>query len=142
MTNSIMKAYKTKLRLTAEQQRYFGGCCGAARFVFNWALADRKEMFEAGGKPNRFEQSNRFNATKDEFCPWIRDYPYVIIQEELRHVDAAYQNFFRRIKQGKGGKEAGFPRARGCLINFLQNRRSFTRTAILRVGKSGEKAIT
>jgi putative transposase len=105
-----MKAYKTKLRPTAEQRRYFGGCCGAARFVFNWALADRKEMFEAGGKPNRFEQSNRFNAIKDELCPWIREYPYKLVEAELKHVDAAYQNFFRRIKNGKGGKEAGFPK--------------------------------
>lgn len=110
MTNSIMKAYKTKLRPTATQRRYFGACCGAARFVFNWALADRKAMFEAGGKPNKFEQKKRFNATKDEICPWIREYPYELADAEFTHVDVAYQNFFRRIKSGKGGKEAGFPK--------------------------------
>jgi len=107
---TILKAYKTKLRPTAKQRRYFGGCCGAARYVFNWALADRIATYEAGGKPNKFEQKRRFNATKDEICPWIREYPYCIMQEEFDHVDIAYQNFFRRIKQGKGGKETGFPK--------------------------------
>ena len=86
MTNSItiLKAYKTKLRPTAEQVRYFGACCGVARFVFNWALADRKKMFEDGGKPNRFEQERRFNVIKDELYPWIRKYPSRLI--ECHHV--------------------------------------------------------
>lgn len=106
----INRAYKTKLRPTKAQLRYFVGCAGAARFVFNWALSDRKAMFEAGGKPNKFEQKRRFNATKDEICPWIREYPYEVVDAEFTHVDAAYQNFFRRIKQGSGGKEAGFPK--------------------------------
>lgn len=106
----IMRAYKTKLRLTNSQTRYFSRCAAAARFVFNWALADRKATFEAGGKPNKFEQKKRFNATKDGFCSWIREYPYTLVSEEFDNVDVAYQNFFRRIKQGKTGKEAGFPK--------------------------------
>lgn len=106
----INRAYKTKLRPTQVQARYFAGCAGAARFVFNWALADRKAMFEAGGRPNKFEQKKRFNALKDELCPWIREYPYSVLEYEFTNVDKAYQNFFRRIKAGKGGKEAGFPK--------------------------------
>lgn len=31
----ILRAYKTKLRPTQVQARYFAGCAGAARFVFN-----------------------------------------------------------------------------------------------------------
>ncbi len=107
---TLNRAYKTKLRPTKAQARYFNECAGAARFVFNWALADRKAIFEAGGKPNKFEQKRRFNAIKDDVCPWIREYPYEIADKEFTHVDIAYQNFFRRIKQGKVGKEAGFPK--------------------------------
>lgn len=116
---NVMRAYKTKLRPTKEQARYFGGCVGAARFVFNWALADRKAIFEAGGKPNRFEQKKRFNATKDELCPWIRKYPYSLADQEFTHVDVAYQNFFRRLKQG--ADKAGFPKfkKRGEKTSFV-----------------------
>jgi len=106
----INRAYKTKLRPTVEQRRYFAGCAGAARYVFNWALADRKATFDAGGKPNKFEQKKRFNSIKDELCPWIREYPYKLAEEEFDHVDVAYKNFFRRINAGKTGKDAGFPK--------------------------------
>jgi len=105
---NIKRAYKTKLDPNDEQCGYFSACAGTARFVFNWALADRKAMFEAGGKPNKFEQKRRFNAWKKENAPWLANYPYVILQEEFDHVDVAYQNFFRRVKQGSA--DPGFPR--------------------------------
>lgn len=117
----VLRAYKTKLRPTPAQARYFVGCAGVARFVFNWALADRKATFEAGGKPNKFEQKKRFNSLKDESFPWIREYPYAIAQEEFDRVDTAYQNFFRRVKQGKVGKGTGFPKFK----NRYGDRQSF-----------------
>jgi len=135
MTNSIMRAYKTKLRPTAKQRRYFSGCAGAARYVFNWALADRIATYEAGGKPNKFEQKKRFNATKDEICPWIREYPYELADREFTHVDAAYQNFFRRIKQGKGGKEVGFPKFK----SKYKDKQSFVLRGCIRVEKGKVK---
>ena len=116
----IKRAYKTKLDPNNEQRGYFSACAGTARFVFNWALADRKAMFEADGKPNKFEQKRRFNAWKKENASWMANYPYVILQEEFDHVDVAYQNFFRRIKQG--GDKPGFPRFK----SRHQDKQSFT----------------
>jgi len=104
----INRAYKTKLDLTNEQRSYFIGCAGISRFVYNWALADRKATFEAGGKPNLYEQKKRFNALKHEQFPWLAEYPYVIVQEAFDDLDAAYQNFFRRLKSG--AEKAGFPK--------------------------------
>ncbi len=63
----IKRAYKTKLSLNDEQQSYFITCSGTARFVFNWALADRKTAWETEKKSiNKFEQKRRFNAWKKE----------------------------------------------------------------------------
>lgn len=98
----IQRAYKTKLLVNNKEKTKLEACASAARFVYNWALADRKSMFESGGKPNKFEQKKRFNATKDDFCSWIRDYPATIAQEEFDNVDRAYQNFFKRRKDGVG----------------------------------------
>lgn len=103
----IQRAYKTKLDPTKEQDAYFVGCAGAARFVYNWALADRKSVRESGGKPNKYEQKKRFNALKHEQFPWLAEYPYVIVQESFDHLDNAYQHFFRRIKTGDN---PGFPK--------------------------------
>lgn len=116
----IKRAYKTKLDPNGEQRSYFISCAGAARFVFNWALADRKATFEAGGKPNKFEQKRRFNALKDEHCPWIRNYPYRLLEAEFDHVDVAFQNFFRRVKQG--ADKSGYPKFK----SRHRDRQSFT----------------
>lgn len=104
----IQRAYRTKLRPTCKQRRYFGGCCGAARFVFNWALADRKEVYESGGKPSHYEQKKRFNQWKKIEAAWLYDYPYTLLEEEFRNVDKAFANFFRRVKQGV--EKPGYPK--------------------------------
>lgn len=117
---NIKRAYKTKLDPNDEQRGYFSACAGTARFVFNWALADRKAVFEAGGKPNKFEQKRRFNTWKKDNAPWLANYPYAIVDYEFDHVDVAYQNFFRRIKQGSD--KPGFPRFK----SRHRDRQSFT----------------
>lgn len=107
----MQRAFKTKLRLNNEQRSYFRGCAGAARFVYNWALADRIERHENGGlSTNKFEQKRRFNALKHEQFPWLVKYPYVLVERAFDDLDAAYQNFFRRVKQG--AEEPGFPNFR------------------------------
>lgn len=104
----IQRAYKTELNITEKQRTYFVQCAGVSRYVYNWALADRISKHESGEKVGRFEQSRRWNSGKDELAPWVREYPYVIQQESLAHLDLAYQNFFKRIK--KGSDKAGFPK--------------------------------
>lgn len=104
----ILRAYKTRIIINQKQENYFRGCVGAARFVYNWGLNDRIERYKQGLNTNQYEQKKRFNSIKRELCPWILEYPYVIIQEEFENLDAAYKNFFRRMKQGK--EKAGFPK--------------------------------
>ena len=105
---TIIRAYKTKLDPTSKQRTYFVACAGVSRFVYNWALADRKALFESGGKPNMYEQKRRFTALKKEQFPWIDQYPYEISESSFENLDAAYLNFFRRVKEGK--EKAGFPK--------------------------------
>lgn len=103
----ILRAYKTRLSPNETQKRLFVQYAGAARFVFNWALADRIEKYQAGTPTNYYEQKKRFNAIKREQYPWITEIPYIIQESAFRNLDAAYQNFFRRVKQGA---EPGFPK--------------------------------
>lgn len=105
---TIIRAYKTKLDPTSKQRNLFIACAGVSRFVYNWALADRKAMFDSGGKPNMYEQKRRFNALKKECFSWIEQYPYEISESSFENLDTAYLNFFRRVKEGK--EKAGFPK--------------------------------
>ena len=104
----MLKAYKTKLRPTREQARYFHGCAGLSRFVFNWALADRIAMHEAGTPTTMFRQKKRFNALKHNNYAWCKEYPYAVVEYAFRDLDQAYTNFFSRIKSE--APRSGFPK--------------------------------
>jgi len=104
----ITRAYKTELDPNNEQRSMFMRCAGVARFVYNWALADRIATYEAKGKSNHYEQKRRFNAIKDDLAPWIREVPYALQEQAFANLDTAYKNFFRRVK-GQA-KAKGFPR--------------------------------
>jgi putative transposase len=103
----ILRAYKAELRPNNAQRGMFLKCAGAARFVYNWALADRKAVYEAGGKPSMYEQKRRFNAVKAEQYSWLYEVPYALQEKAFANVDAAFQGFFRRVKNGE---KPGYPR--------------------------------
>ena len=101
------RVHKIKLDPTAVQEEYFLRACGVARFAFNWALAEWKAEYEAGGKPNEAALRKRLNAIKAEHFPWMSEVTKVAPQNAIKNVGIAFQNFFRRVKQG--GKP-GYPR--------------------------------
>lgn len=106
----MIRAFKTELDPTNKQKTKIARCIGAARFVYNWALADRKAQYEAGTSTNCYAQRKRFNALKREQFSWLTELPYAVTESAFANLDAAYQNFFRRVKQGK--EKPGFPKFR------------------------------
>jgi len=102
------RGYKTRLDLNNKQEQRLWQCIDVARFVYNWALADRKAMYEADTPTNYYEQKRRFNAMKREVAPFVVDAPYTVMEEAFRNLDVAYKNFFRRVKQGTA--KPGFPK--------------------------------
>lgn len=101
------RSFKTELKPNNKQATFFSQCAGAARFVYNWALRDRMTKYESGEKSNMFEQKKRFNALKKDEYPWLYDVPYTLQEQAFANLDAAYKNFFRRIKNGE---TPGFPK--------------------------------
>ena len=96
MTMLIQRAYKTELEPNKAQVTLFKKHCGAARFAYNWALADRIKTYEETGKSgNLYEQKKRFNALKHEQYPWLREVAYRVVEQAFANLDRAYHNFFR-----------------------------------------------
>ena len=80
------------------------GCC---RYVFNHFLAQRQEQYRNTGKaPSRFQQDKSLTALKQEL-PWLKEVDSTSLQATLQDLDVAFQNFFRRVKQGE---KPGYPR--------------------------------
>jgi len=104
----IYKAFKVELHPNNKQISQFLQYSNAARFVYNWALADRIERFELGCSTSLNEQRKRFNGLKKEEFPWICEVAYCVTASAFINLDMAYRNFFRRVKDGVAQK--GFPK--------------------------------
>ncbi len=66
----MLRAHKIKLTPTKEQAIYFARSCGVARHAYNWALAEWKQQYEAGGKPSEMSLRKQYNAIKPVEFPW------------------------------------------------------------------------
>ncbi len=103
----MLRAHKIKLAPTKEQVIYFARSCGVARHAYNWALAAWKEQYEAGGKPSEMSLRKQYNALKPVEFPWALEVTKNAPQQAIKNLGTAFQNFFRRVKQG--GKP-GYPK--------------------------------
>lgn len=103
----MLRAYKFRLYPNAEQRAAIVSTMGACRFVYNWALEQCKNAREAGEKkPSAFDLNKRLTVMKQENL-WLYDHPNQSLQFAIRHMDAAYHNFFRGCAKKNG---VGFPR--------------------------------
>lgn len=102
MEEIVNRAYKIKLRLNDKERAYLSQCVGAARYVYNWALAAHEAYWAEHEKSvhvvNQLKKD--FNAIKDEVCPWIYQYPYTLVEAEFAHLQAAFDRFWKERKQG------------------------------------------
>lgn len=100
-------SYKFRIYPTSAQENLIQRTFGCCRFVFNYFLAERMEQYRETGKaPTRFQQDKSLTALKQKL-DWLREVDATSLQASLQSLDAAYQNFFRRVKQGQ---EPGYPR--------------------------------
>jgi putative transposase len=75
---------------------------GCARWLYNYGLHTKIESYENGGvSVSCIDIANRLPLLKQEF-PWLKEVNSQSLQMALRHLDTAYQRFFREKK--------GFPR--------------------------------
>src|ERR1700688_4785823 len=99
-----LQAYKYEILPNGEQQRRVRRFAGSCRFVFNRALALQKQRYEQGEKKLSYAGLCQLltqwrNGTE---TPWLADAPTHPLQQALKDLERAYQNFF--------AKRAHFPR--------------------------------
>ena len=100
-------SYQFRLYPTAAQREQISRNFGCCRYVFNHFLAQRQKQYrETGKSPTRFQQDKRLTALKQELL-WLSEVDSTSLEAALQDLDAAFQNFFRRVKRGE---KAGYPR--------------------------------
>lgn len=107
--NYITKSYKFRIYPNESQRILIEKTFGCCRFVYNHYLAKSIEDYERTGKMNsRFQNDKDYTQLKkcEEFS-WLKETDASAHQNAIRNLDVAYQNFFRRVKQGQ---KPGFPK--------------------------------
>ena len=86
--------------------RRFAGAC---RFVFNKALAMQKANHEAGGKFIGYvAMAKHLTAWRNgDETPWLADAPVHPLQQKLKDLERAYQNFFKGLAKAPRFKKKG-----------------------------------
>ena len=98
----ILRSYKFRIYPNAEQKEQLAQTFGCARFVYNWALSNKKEAYENNIKKSANDVSKELTALKkDPDFIWLKDVSSVCLQQSLANLDNAYQRFFK--------KQGGFP---------------------------------
>ena len=99
-------SYKFRIYPNTSQERQIHKTFGCSRFVFNYYLAKRKEIYEQSGKTfNYYDCAGDMTQLKKSL-DWLREVDATALQSSLRDLDTAFQNFFRRVKQGD---KPGYP---------------------------------
>jgi len=105
----VIRSQVIKLNLTCKQEEFFRRCVGTSRFAFNWALKRWQDQFAAGEKPNEGKLRKELNAVKGEEFPWMLDVPKTVVQQAIKNLGMAYQNFFNSLKGKRKGPKVAAP---------------------------------
>lgn len=105
----IQKSHKIQLLPNNAQKAKFVEWAGAHRFTYNFGLERKKAEYETTGRsPGAYALAVEVTALKHSTHPWLADVPKSIPRLALQQLDAAYANFFRRVKNSESN--LSFPR--------------------------------
>ena len=100
MIKTINKAFQYRLYPTPEQEKILASCFGQARFVYNYFLRKRIDYYVAN--KGKEKQSLNYHDTAKMLTElkqqpdtiWLKESNSQSLQQSLRHLDNAYNNFF------------------------------------------------
>ena len=102
-----MIGYKFRLYPNAEQEELIRKTLGCCRWVYNHYLAEHNRLYaETGKAPTAYQNMKDLTGLKEQF-PWLKEVDSTALQKAIQNLDAAFQNFFRRVKANE--KPFGYP---------------------------------
>jgi putative transposase len=107
----MRKAYKFRLSPTKQQKQKLFWTLTRCRELYNAALSERRDAYRTAGKSiNYYEQKRDLPEIKTEIREEYQEIHSQVLQDVLLRLNRAFENFFRRIKNGE---EPGYPRFQG-----------------------------
>ena len=123
------KAYKFRIYPNKEQEILIQKTFGSCRFVYNHYLAKKINLYKTENKSlSKMDCNNSCNRELKKEYIWLKEVDKFALTNSIYNLDNAYQNFFRRIKQGDN--KAGFPKFKSKKDNHKSYKTSYSNNNI------------
>ena len=123
------KAYKFRIYPNKEQEILIQKTFGSCRFVYNHYLAKKINLYKTENKSlSKIDCNNSCNRELKKEYLWLKEVDKFALTNSIYNLDNAYQNFFRRIKQGDN--KAGFPHFKSKKDNRKSYKTTYTNNNI------------
>ena len=99
---NYIKGYKFRLYPNKTQKILLNKILGCCRFVYNHFLAVRRESWEKDKKSVNYTQTSSMLTQLKKEISWLNEADSIALQQSLKNLDIAYQNFF--------GNGRGYPK--------------------------------
>lgn len=109
-TKTVEKAYVFRLYPTEAQAEQINKTVGCARFIYNYFLDKRITAYKETGEALGYKKCSALltQLKRDKDYLWLQEVDKFALQNSLRDLNTAYNNFFRELS--KGNKKQGFPK--------------------------------
>ena len=116
------KAYKYRIYPNKKQQELIQKTFGCARFVYNYYLNKRKEMYENEKTSFTYNMCSKDLTQLKKQYEWLKEPDKDSLQKSLKDLDAAYQKFFK--------EHSGYPKFKSKKNRHKSYRTSYTNNNI------------
>ena len=96
MVQLIERAYRYRFYPTDEQKHIFAKTFGCCRYVYNYFLHCRTLAWKEKKERLTYTDCSRTLTTLKEQYSWLKEVSSVTLQQSLRHLDKAFNNFFSK----------------------------------------------
>ena len=107
-TTYQFRLYPTKKQITI-LERWLLWCCD----TYNAALDERKSAFRMAGISLSYAHQCAELPECKEVLPELCEVPAQVLQDAVKRVDRAFDDFFRRVQQGQ---KPGYPRFKSVFV--------------------------
>lgn len=118
------KAYKFRIYPNREQQVLLAKTFGSVRLVYNHYLDLKTKTYENTGKSLSYTKCAADLVALKKEKPFLQEVDSIALQQALRHLDAAFGNFFRDKKTGypkfKSRKQHHYSYSTVCVNNNIK----------------------
>ena len=138
--------FKFRIYPNKTQQELINRTLGCCRFVYNHFLAIRKNEWIANHKSINYNQTSAIltDLKRYDEYNWLRQVDSMALQEALRDLDRAYENFFAkrarypRFKLKHNHSQSYRTRNQGNGIRIIDNRIKFPKIGTVKIKQSRE----